>query len=109
MKTSAQNSRIVSVPPPRKLLAAPFLFLIALYQRAISPVLHAAAGPAFGCRFYPSCSHYAAEALRSHGVLRGLALAGWRLLRCTPLSAGGFDPVPPPRRPHSRPRCERVA
>lgn len=93
----------------RKALTAPFLFLIAVYQRAISPVLHAAAGPAFGCRFHPTCSHYAADALRAHGLLRGLALAAWRLLRCTPLSAGGHDPVPPPRPAPRRPRCERVA
>ncbi|MDR1011317.1 MAG: membrane protein insertion efficiency factor YidD [Opitutaceae bacterium] len=81
---------------PRRLLIAPFLFLIAVYQRVLSPVLHAAAGPACGCRFHPTCSQYAAGALRAHGLFRGLALALWRLLRCTPLSAGGFDPVPPP-------------
>jgi uncharacterized protein len=50
------------------------------------------------CRFHPSCSAYAAEAIRTHGALRGSALSAWRLLRCSPLTAGGPDPVPP-RRP----------
>ena len=46
------------------------------------------------CRFYPSCSHYAEEAVRTHGVLKGTALAVWRLLRCQPFAKGGFDNVP---------------
>ena len=46
------------------------------------------------CRFYPSCSHYAEEAVRTHGVLKGGALAGWRLLRCQPFAKGGIDRVP---------------
>lgn len=60
---------------------------IRLYQRLISP--------AFGarCRYYPSCSEYAAQAVERFGILRGLVLAGWRLLRCNPWSRGGFDPV----------------
>jgi putative membrane protein insertion efficiency factor len=45
------------------------------------------------CRYYPSCSEYAAQAISGYGILRGLVLAGWRLLRCNPLSRGGFDPV----------------
>jgi putative membrane protein insertion efficiency factor len=47
------------------------------------------------CRFSPSCSDYAVEALRSHGALRGGAKAGWRILRCNPWNAGGYDPVDP--------------
>jgi putative membrane protein insertion efficiency factor len=46
------------------------------------------------CKYEPSCSQYAEQAVRRHGVLRGLALAGWRLLRCNPWSKGGHDPVP---------------
>jgi len=46
------------------------------------------------CRYYPSCSEYAAGALAARGLLRGLLLAGWRLLRCNPFSPGGYDPGP---------------
>jgi putative membrane protein insertion efficiency factor len=46
------------------------------------------------CRFAPTCSHYAEEAIRTHGALRGSALASWRILRCNPFGAGGIDPVP---------------
>ena len=60
---------------------------IRLYQRLISPLF----GPR--CKYYPTCSAYAVDAVRSYGVVRGLVLAGWRLLRCNPLSHGGFDPV----------------
>ena len=60
---------------------------IRLYQRLVSPHL----GPR--CRFYPSCSDYAVQAIGRFGILRGLVLAGWRLLRCNPWSRGGFDPV----------------
>jgi len=62
---------------------------VRVYQYTISPLL----GPR--CRYYPSCSNYAVEALREHGVVRGLGLAVWRLLRCNPFSNGGYDPVPP--------------
>lgn len=61
--------------------------LLRFYQRWISPAF----GPR--CRYYPSCSEYAVQAVQRHGVLRGLILAAWRLLRCNPLSRGGFDPV----------------
>ena len=63
--------------------------LIRLYQRALSPLL----GPR--CRYYPSCSQYALEALEAHGLMRGLWLAVRRIARCHPLHSGGFDPVPP--------------
>lgn len=61
------------------------------YQMFVSPLL----GPR--CRFYPSCSAYAVEAITTHGVLRGLYLAVRRLLRCHPWNPGGLDPVPPAR------------
>jgi len=64
---------------------------IVLYQRLLSPWLGR------NCRFAPTCSEYARLALLEHGLLRGAALAGWRLLRCHPLHPGGYDP-PPPRR-----------
>ena len=59
-----------------------------LYKGLISPLFLPA------CRYVPSCSEYAAEAVACHGMLRGVALALWRLLRCNPLARGGFDPVP---------------
>lgn len=65
---------------------------IRLYQRFLSPAL----GPR--CKYYPTCSEYAVQALREHGLLRGTALAVWRLLRCNPWSLGGVDPVPPAKR-----------
>jgi len=65
--------------------------LIRVYQYLISPMLGQR------CKYYPSCSNYAIEALRVHGTLRGAGLAAWRVLRCNPLSNGGVDPVPPRR------------
>lgn len=58
------------------------------YRRLISPLL-----PPL-CRFQPSCSAYAREALLRHGAIKGTLLAAWRILRCNPLGKGGFDPVP---------------
>lgn len=68
----------------RALLTSP----IRLYQRLLSPLL----GPR--CRFHPSCSHYAIEAIERHGAVRGGWLAARRITRCHPLNEGGFDPVP---------------
>ena len=63
--------------------------LVRGYQRLISPLLGA------HCRFEPSCSHYAVDAIEVHGSVKGTLLAGWRILRCNPLSKGGqIDPVP---------------
>ena len=62
--------------------------VIRFYQKWISPLLGQ------NCRFHPSCSQYAVEALRRHGVARGLMLAIWRVLRCNPFCQGGHDPVP---------------
>ncbi|MGZ8620587.1 MAG: membrane protein insertion efficiency factor YidD [Actinomycetota bacterium] len=54
------------------------------------------------CRFAPTCSHYAEDAVRLHGALRGSAMAAWRIMRCGPFTDGGVDQVPPPRRAHAR-------
>ncbi len=57
------------------------------YQKLVSPLLGQ------HCKYHPSCSAYAVQAIQRFGILRGLVLAGWRLLRCNPWSRGGFDPV----------------
>lgn len=67
----------------RRAVVAP----IRLYQRFISPLLPRR------CKYEPTCSHYAAQAIDRYGILRGLVLATWRLLRCNPFSHGGYDPV----------------
>ena len=82
------------------------LVFIQIYQRTLSPALPVFFGFACGCRFSPSCSHYAADAIRTHGAIVGVFLAAIRLVKCTPLHPGGFDPVPPR---HSKPRCTRFA
>jgi putative membrane protein insertion efficiency factor len=68
-----------------------FIVLIRAYQFVLSPMLGQR------CKYYPSCSNYAIEALRVHGVVRGAGLATWRVLRCNPFSDGGVDTVPPRR------------
>ena len=60
---------------------------IVAYKRLLSPALPQR------CRYYPSCSSYAVQAIDRYGILRGAVLAAWRLLRCNPWSHGGFDPV----------------
>jgi putative membrane protein insertion efficiency factor len=71
----------------KRFLASAALAPIRLYQRLISPALPRR------CRYEPTCSAYAVDAVREFGVLRGFVLAGWRLLRCNPFSPGGYDPV----------------
>jgi putative membrane protein insertion efficiency factor len=68
---------------------AVLIALIRVYQYTLSPMLGSR------CKYYPSCSNYAIDALREHGAIRGTGLAAWRLLRCNPFSNGGYDPVPP--------------
>ncbi|MBP8857300.1 MAG: membrane protein insertion efficiency factor YidD [Anaerolineaceae bacterium] len=65
------------------------LSLFRAYQAVISPAL-----PPDTCRYYPSCSHYGYQAVYRFGVIKGTVLAVWRVLRCNPFSAGGYDPVP---------------
>jgi putative membrane protein insertion efficiency factor len=67
----------------RRVLLAPIRF----YQRFISPALPRR------CKYLPTCSAYAVDAIRAYGAWRGLVLAGWRVLRCNPWSHGGYDPV----------------
>ena len=67
----------------RAVLVAPVRF----YQRFVSPALPRR------CKYHPTCSEYAVQAIRTQGLLRGVVLAAWRLLRCNPWSHGGYDPV----------------
>ncbi|GAC1304282.1 MAG: hypothetical protein NVS2B3_04710 [Vulcanimicrobiaceae bacterium] len=71
-----------------KLASAVIAFAIVIYQRTLSPFV----GPT--CRFYPSCSQYAKEAVLKHGPLRGVSLGIRRIARCNPWNPGGVDPVP---------------
>jgi hypothetical protein len=63
------------------------IFFITFYQRWISPLLPPV------CRFYPSCSHYQIDALKKHGLMKGLYLGVRRILKCHPFHSGGYDPV----------------
>ena len=77
----------------RAVISAP----IVVYSRFISP------GLPRRCKYEPTCSRYAIDAIREYGILRGLVLAGWRLLRCNPWSHGGYDPVEAQRVFRARP------
>ncbi|MBQ6331231.1 MAG: membrane protein insertion efficiency factor YidD [Clostridia bacterium] len=68
------------------------LAMLRFYKRNISPLLPNA------CRFTPTCSEYAMEAIQKHGALKGTGLAIWRVLRCNPFCKGGYDPVPEPKK-----------
>ena len=81
----------------RSLAVAP----LRLYQRAISP------GIAPRCKYHPTCSEYAVQAIRRYGVVRGAVLAAWRILRCNPWSHGGVDFVEDQKLFRKRPRAER--
>ena len=78
--------------PLRWAATAPILLYLATIGRLV----------AGRCRFHPTCSAYSLEAIQTHGALKGVALALWRLARCSPLTAGGIDPVPHPKTWHSR-------
>jgi len=75
-----------------RLLIDVVLAPVRLYRRYLSPLK-----PTPSCRFHPTCSEYAIQAVETHGVLKGVALATWRVLRCHPFNPGGYDPVPPRR------------
>ncbi|MBM3846029.1 MAG: membrane protein insertion efficiency factor YidD [Verrucomicrobia bacterium] len=82
------------------LLQASLCLIVRGYQKLISPMLVAIFGPAgFGCRYQPTCSHYALEALRVHGACTGTWLTCCRICRCHPWGGQGFDPVPASNRP----------
>lgn len=70
------------------MIKRPALAMIRWYKRSISPSLPP------GCRYQPTCSEYAYEAIERHGVVKGIALGVWRLARCNPWSKGGIDRVP---------------
>ena len=72
----------------KKILIAPFILLIKLYQVAFSQLFPKS------CRFYPTCSTYAVDALKKHGPIKGLLLATYRIIRCNPWGGYGYDPVP---------------
>lgn len=84
---------------------AALLGVLAAYQRLVSPLLPVVTLGGCACRFAPTCSHYAVEAVRTHGALAGAWLAAKRLAKCTPLNAGGLDPVPP----RAKPVCRTVS
>jgi putative membrane protein insertion efficiency factor len=64
------------------------------WRWVFTPLFPGGSAP-YGCRYEPSCSHYAEEAIKTHGILRGSVMAAWRVLRCNPWSHGGYDPVRP--------------
>jgi putative membrane protein insertion efficiency factor len=86
---------VIRVRSVLRALGAPLrwvlLTLIAAYRATLSGWLGGQ------CRFSPSCSHYAEQAIRTHGAVRGSGLAAWRVLRCNPFGRGGLEPVPPGR------------
>lgn len=74
----------------RSIIKRVMIFLIRTYQLTLSPRFSHGA-----CRYTPTCSQYAIEAIEVHGVFKGSALAVWRIMRCNPFFKGGYDPVPP--------------
>lgn len=83
------HTKTVLHPERRRLTTLPAIWLIRGYQRFLSPM--------FGnrCRYYPTCSSYMLIAIKRFGLLKGIALGTWRILRCNPFSRGGVDDVPP--------------
>jgi uncharacterized protein len=79
-----ENARVSG---PARIARAVVVAPIVVYRHVVSPAIPRR------CKYEPTCSRYAVEAIREYGILRGLVLAGWRLLRCNPWSHGGYDPV----------------
>lgn len=103
----AENSQTAEGSGWTKLRRVPSLVLVGLirvYQYTLSPALPILTMGRCGCRFTPTCSHYAVDAIRAHGAGRGVYLAMVRLLKCTPLHPGGLDPVPA----RTTPVCRRT-
>lgn len=80
--------------------SAGLILLVRAYQAALGPVLGG------HCRFQPTCSNYAIDAIRNCGPIKGLRLAVWRVLRCHPLAKGGYDPTPEPPATRAKPPSE---
>ena len=76
----------------KKILIAPFIFLIKVYQYVLSPLIPPT------CRYTPTCSHYAVEALQTHGLFKGGWLGIKRIASCHPWGGDGYDPVPPKKK-----------
>jgi len=79
-----QNPDIIMTKPAERFL----IFFIRAYQHTVGMLIPRV------CRYEPTCSQYAIEAIREHGVFRGLVLSAWRIMRCNPWCQGGYDPVP---------------
>jgi len=83
----SRGRKPATVTVPSRIVRAVVLAPIVIYRRVLSPALPRR------CKYEPTCSRYAVEAIREYGILRGLLLGVWRLLRCNPWSHGGYDPV----------------
>jgi putative membrane protein insertion efficiency factor len=79
-----------------RLLVSIVLLPVRFYRVVLSPMKRAPT-----CKYLPTCSEYAIEAVKSRGVVVGVGLAVWRILRCNPFARGGYDPVPEPRHSHA--------
>lgn len=98
MSRANDRSDVVGGSLAHRVAAAIAIAPIRAYQVLVSPLL------APRCRYYPSCSAYAVDAIRAFGILRGVVLAGWRVLRCNPWSGGGIDRAEDQRLFRARPR-----
>ena len=74
-------------------MAVPFILIIELYRKLVSPIMPPV------CRYYPSCYKYSMDSLKTHGVFKGMIISSWRIMRCNPFSIGGPDEVPPENMP----------